>query len=193
LSDNVYYTEHTGTATDDHGFTCDTIPYAKGVWFTYTALQTGTLSVDCCPSDFDTKLEVLGGSCGALTSIQCSDDACGLDQLRSQLSIAATCGTTYYICAGGFYDSSASGNLQIRAVLTNPRPNPRPTLAIGPAGTNVVISWPASFPCFTLYSATNLPALPADWAVVSPPPVIVSGKYTVTNAVLGSTRFYRLQ
>ena len=104
------------------------------------------------------------------------------------LSIPVTCGTTYYICAGGWY-TNVSGSLQIRAALTPARPS----LAITRAGTNAVISWSTNYSCFTLYSATNLPSPPATWLMVSPSPTIVGGNYTVTNAIGLFQRFYRLQ
>ena len=48
---------------------------ARAVWFTYTPAQTGTATVDTCPSDFDTLMEIFTGACGALTSIGCNDDS----------------------------------------------------------------------------------------------------------------------
>jgi Trypsin-like peptidase domain len=187
LSDNVYYGENTGTATDDATGSC--VSYGtifKGVWFSYTPAHTGTLTVDTCPSGFDTKIQVFSGNCGGLTSLGCNDDACGF---QSQIAVPVACGATYYICAGGWY-TNVSGSLQIRAALTAARP----PLSISPTvGGNVVITWPASYPCFALYYATNLPALPSDWTLAPPPPVIVSGNYSVTNSVTVSTRFYRLQ
>jgi hypothetical protein len=189
--DTLNYTaEYTACGTDDTGLPCSGTAY-KGVWFTYTAARSGSLTVDTCPSGFDTKVEVFSGACGSLTSLDCNDDSpvCGGSTSRqSWLSIPVACGTTYYVCAGGFY-TNYSGPLQIRATLTPARP----PLAITRAGTNVVISWPTSYPCFTLYSATNLPALPAAWLVVSPPPTIVGGNYTVTDAIGLFQRFYRLQ
>jgi hypothetical protein len=190
LSDGVYYGENTGTATDDGTGSC--VSYGtifKGVWFYYTPVRSGTLTVDTCPSSYDTKIQVFSGSCGALTSLGCNDDSAGCgNSLQSRLSIPAACGTTYYICAGG-YNTNYSGSLQIRTALTSARP----PLAIAEAGTNVVISWSTNYPCFTLYSATNLSAPPATWQFAPPPPTIVGGNYIVTNAIGLFQRFYRLQ
>ena len=186
LSDGAYYAENTGTALDDASMPCSiSNRISKGVWFAYTAARTGSLTVDTCPSGFDTKIEVFRGACGALSSLGCNDDSCGF---QSKVAVPVSCGATYYICAGG-YDGSAWGNLQIRAALTPARP----PLAITTAGTNVVISWPTAYPCFALYSVTNLPAAPADWLSVAPSPTIVGGNYTVTNAIGAVRRFYRLQ
>ena len=108
LADNVYYSESTVEATHD-SMPCLGTAY-KGVWFTFTPSVTGTATVDTCGSDFDTEIEVLSGSCGALTSIGCNDD--GSCSPQSSFSFPCAAGTAYRICAGGFL--GASGNLKIR-------------------------------------------------------------------------------
>ncbi len=66
-----------------------------------------------------------------------------------------------------------------------------PQLIIISSGSNVVLTWPTNAVGFTLQSTTNL-ASPSVWSSVSPAPVIVNGKNTVTNAVSGTRKFYRL-
>jgi hypothetical protein len=107
LTDNVYYVQNTAGASDDAAPCSGTI--SKGVWFTFRAAVTGTVTVDTCPSDFDTLLEVFTGSCGALTSIGCDDDSCGT---QSSLTFPCLAGTVYHICAGGY--GGYSGNLHVR-------------------------------------------------------------------------------
>jgi len=113
LTENVYYAQNTVTATDDGDSTCLGRTRTKGVWFTYTPSLTGTATVDTCPSDFDTMIEIFGFGCSVLTSLACNDDSpsCG-NSLRSSASFECTAGTTYHIWAGGY--NGASGNLQIR-------------------------------------------------------------------------------
>ena len=108
LSDNIYYSENTATATDDVTPGRGTI--AKGVWFTYTPSVSGTMTVDTCRSDFDTVLEVMSGSCGSLTPIANNDD--GSCDIQSSVSFVCSRGMTYLICAGGC--DGASGSLKIR-------------------------------------------------------------------------------
>jgi hypothetical protein len=67
----------------------------------------------------------------------------------------------------------------------------QPVLKIQSAGTNAVLSWPASFPNYSLYTATNL-APPAPWTLVGQP-TLISSQLVVTNATAVKTRFYRLQ
>jgi hypothetical protein len=96
-------------------------------------------------------------------------------------------GTTYYVCAGGV--NGASGNLQIRAHAAPPPPE----MTITRAGANVVIAWPTNSTGFTLYSATNILLPPVNWTVAPPPPKIVKDMYTVTNPIVGTTRYFRLR
>jgi hypothetical protein len=118
LTENVYFGVNTDGATDDGLSSCLGTNRSKGVWFTYTPIQTSTAIVDTCPSDFDTILEIFTGTCGALTSIDCNDDSCNL---QAACAFACTAGTTYYIWAGGF--DGVSGNLQIRARVVAPPAN----------------------------------------------------------------------
>ena len=58
-----------------------------------------------------------------------------------------------------------------------------------------MLTWPTnvsafSYAGFTLQSTTNL--ILQTWSTVSPVPVVISGRYTVTNATSDLMRFYRL-
>jgi len=66
-----------------------------------------------------------------------------------------------------------------------------PQLTINHVRTNVVLTWPTNYAGFTLQSTTNL-VTPSLWATDSPAPVVVNGLNTVTNAITGSRKFYRL-
>jgi len=68
---------------------------------------------------------------------------------------------------------------------------PPPTLAILPAGTNVVLKWPASPGGFNLQTATNLNS-PVGWVTNSLVPVVVNGLNTVTAPNIDSQRYFRL-
>jgi hypothetical protein len=65
-----------------------------------------------------------------------------------------------------------------------------PQLAIILSGTNVVLTWTNTATGFTLQYTTNLS--PATWGTNLPTPVVVNGQNTVTNAISGTHRFYRL-
>jgi len=71
-----------------------------------------------------------------------------------------------------------------------------PQLTITPSGANVILMWLTNAAGFdytglTLQSTTNLVS-PELWTTVSPGPVIIGGKNTVTNLVSGTQQFFRL-
>ena len=71
-----------------------------------------------------------------------------------------------------------------------------PQLTITLAGTNVILTWPATvtgfdYSGFVLQSTANL-ASPAVWTSVVPSPILVNGLFTVTNSISSTQQFYRL-
>jgi uncharacterized repeat protein (TIGR03803 family) len=66
-----------------------------------------------------------------------------------------------------------------------------PHLNILLSGTNVILTWPANSTGFALEFVTNLVS-PAVWNTNLPAPVATNGTNTVTNAISGTQRFYRL-
>lgn len=87
----------------------------KGVWYSYTPVSSGTVSISTCGSTYDTVLAVYSGSCGSLTPVICNDDngpSCPGSQ--ASVSFSATGGTTYYILAAGA--GGATGILNIMAI-----------------------------------------------------------------------------
>jgi outer membrane protein assembly factor BamB/subtilisin family serine protease len=70
------------------------------VWWTWTALTSGTVNIDTQGSAFDTVLAVYTGpSLGSLTVVAANDDA--NTQGTSSVSFFAQAGTTYQIAVGG--------------------------------------------------------------------------------------------
>ena len=92
---------------------------------------------------------------------------------------------------GGYQNGSESITESVRnAFLILSASQPRLNIQRS-ANTNVVLSWPTDFTGFTLESNTNLNT--NIWSVVSPAPAVNGTNNVVTNAVSGSTRFYRLR
>ncbi|MDR3455913.1 MAG: hypothetical protein P4N60_00590 [Verrucomicrobiae bacterium] len=80
-------------------------------------------------------------------------------------------GTTW---AGGYHDEGVVYGILVEPILT-----------IARLGTNVVLTWPASFPGYNLEATTNL-APPINWSGVA-------GQYFVTNTIFpAKQKFYRL-
>src|SRR4051794_13084368 len=106
---NVAATRETGEPMHG-GVTIET----GSVWWKWTAPQSGTIRVDTLGSDFDTVLGVYtGGSVSALTTVASNDNAIGT--YASEVSFAATAGTTYAIAVAGFNYWTGNIRLSINA------------------------------------------------------------------------------
>jgi subtilisin family serine protease len=99
---------------------------------------------------------------------------------------------------------TSTGTVVVRASQAgnasyNPAPNvDQPFTVYAPpqanvtlSNANLVISWPTNVAGFVLQSTPSLN--PASWSTVSPSPVIVNGRFTVTNNAASGNMFYRLQ
>ena len=120
--------------------------------------------------------------------------------------------TNIYTFSGGFDGASPGGDLVLSGntlygaasgggsgqhgtvfsfTLPSTQSIPPPPLAIQTAGTNVVITWGTNAVGYGLQSSTQL-VTTATWNPVSPQPVVINGKNTVTNPIVGPRLFYRL-
>lgn len=87
---------------------CGTTPGSAGVWYTVVGTGGQMIASTCTGSNFDTKLNVYTGSCGAFTCVGGNDDACGT---QSRVTFNSVQGQLYYIYVTGF--GTASGNFTL--------------------------------------------------------------------------------
>lgn len=94
---------YTGFADDD-------------VWYQFTALSTGTVSIDLASSaNFDGVLELFKGNCGSLMSVACSDD--NPEGGSESITVNAVAGTNYKVRVYSFGPGlSDRGGFTITAV-----------------------------------------------------------------------------
>ncbi|HEX2899796.1 MAG TPA: T9SS type A sorting domain-containing protein, partial [Bacteroidia bacterium] len=124
---NSSVTGSTLCATVDAGlpFCGTTGGTAPGVWYSFTG-NGGFASLSTCnaATNYDTKLHVFTGNCGALTCVAGNDDyssttqTCSFSSLRSIVEFCTTPGETYYVLVHGF--SSGSGNFQLDLTCAAP-------------------------------------------------------------------------
>jgi len=91
---------------------------------------------------------------------------------------------------GGNDESWAIDNVQIELV-TEPV-TVAPTLWAARSGNDLVLSWPMSTQNFVLQATTDLTD-PASWITLTNEAVIVNQQITITDAMVGARRFYRLK
>jgi hypothetical protein len=122
ITTNVFTGSSVGATTDGGLSGCGVGGGGAGagendVWFTFQAVQTGTLIIDTCGSAFDTVLSVhTNDTCpgGPGNVIVCNDDSAICTpavSFRSRVSFDATAGTTYKIRLAGW--DGATGNYQL--------------------------------------------------------------------------------
>jgi hypothetical protein len=58
---------------------------------------------------------------------------------------------------------------------------------------NVLLKWSTAAVGYDLMATNALKSPPNAFAPVGPPPIVVGGKYTVTNPASGAARFYELR
>ncbi len=96
--------------TSSGAFVCSGVGSGGQSWYSYTALESGVVTLSTCGGSMDTYLHVFTGSCGNLSCYVQNDDACFF---QSVLSFQASAGETYLIRAGGFGSNSGSYNLSV--------------------------------------------------------------------------------
>ncbi|MBK8975614.1 MAG: hypothetical protein IPM29_06785 [Planctomycetes bacterium] len=106
--------DSTGMTTSSPPFSC-VASGGSDMWFSYAATAAGDATVETCGAGFDTCIEAYSGTCAALTSLACNDDACGL---QSRITFPVMTGTTYYIRVGGF--AAATGSFPLLIDVTPP-------------------------------------------------------------------------
>lgn len=89
----------------DEGFG---VGMGRDIWYNYTAVGTGTLTVDLCTdTDYDSRLAVYTGvACPAQTAntLECDDDGCSETEVGvpSKMTFPVTAGQSYKLRVGGF-------------------------------------------------------------------------------------------
>jgi Secretion system C-terminal sorting domain len=106
-------------ATSDAVPTCGTsLNTAPSRWYRFIGTgQTVTITTCNAGSNYDTKLGIFTGSCGALTCVTGNDDSsCSFSSLRSTVTFTSVSGTTYFVYVTGF--GSGAGNFQVTATCS---------------------------------------------------------------------------
>ena len=120
--DGSVYTGSTAGFTNDNStsaaYTCNTNLGTGGqIWFAWTAPTSTLVDMTTCYSttNFDTKIHVFSGVCGALTCVAGNDDGCS--SFKSLVTFEAIEGQSYLIRVGGF--GSAAGTFSFSAQCYN--------------------------------------------------------------------------
>lgn len=99
-------------------FTCGTGNGSGGLWYSF--LGTGdVVTFSLCGSFFNTRMQILTGSCGSFTCVGGNDDFC---VSQSEVTIVSNIGTLYYIYVYG--TATAQGVFTLNTTCVAPIPPP---------------------------------------------------------------------
>jgi len=140
----------TGATTDgpDEPNACNFAQFTQvgaDIWYSYTASCLGTVTVDLCDADYDSKVAVYSGTAcptGPGTALTCNDDACGGTGLSSIVSFPAQAGEAFMIRVGGYGSGTDQATMVISCAPTTCSPD---FDGDGDAGTDLDIE--AFFAC----------------------------------------------
>jgi|APTNR8051073442_1049403.scaffolds.fasta_scaffold00229_53 hypothetical protein len=104
-----------GATTDGPAASCTGGSVAADRWYTIVGTGTTLTATMCTGTSYDSKLDIYTGACGALTSVACNDDFCGL---QSQVSWASVSGTLYRVRVHGFAGATGAFSLTVTCAPT---------------------------------------------------------------------------
>ena len=127
---------------------------SESVWWKWTPLGSGSVTVDTHGSAFDTVLGIFTGTnVSGLTQVAFNDDDPGAGDGTSLVTFSAGAGTNYYICVDGF-DNTAFGNYVLNiSSLPSITSSLSVTNTLGQPFTYAITASGAP----TSFGATNLP------------------------------------
>ena len=122
----------TDATTDPDDPFCVSDERERTVWYEYTPAEDLRITANTAGSDYDTGLSLYTGAPGALSQLDCNDDAGGT--LQSSVTFDAQAGTTYFFMVEA-YPGTGGGNLVFNVLEALPPPPPLEIgLTIDPTG-----------------------------------------------------------
>jgi hypothetical protein len=158
------------------------IPGGRSVWWTWTALRPGVVTLSTAGSSFDTVLAVYtGGAVNSLTRIASNDDSDGT--LQSKVTFTVARGAVYQIAVDGY--GASSGSIVLTLALTGPQ-------LTEAAVTNGLLSFILNGTGGSVYliqASSNL----VNWLSLSTNTIPSNGFVQIVDATMTNhpTRFYR--
>lgn len=109
-----------GATVDSTAPVCGPAITSPGVWYSLNddSGLPGDITVSLCNgTDFDSKISIYSGTCGALVCVDGNDDSCGL---QSEVTFASDGNTQYYILIHSFGGATGNFTLDVSCMPTPP-------------------------------------------------------------------------
>lgn len=88
-------------------------PTTRDAWFRLEITVAGVLSLDFCPSTYDTSVVLYRGTCESLERIACDDDGCGSSSGRSRIVDLPVGSGPILIRVGGAFSAAGTASFEI--------------------------------------------------------------------------------
>jgi len=94
---------------------------AGGVWYQFVG-DGDSMTVSLCSpgTNYDSRMAIHTGTCGALTCVASSDDDCGPSVLDPLITFNSTLGTTYYVLVYGYAGGTGNFTITLTCVTVCP-------------------------------------------------------------------------
>ncbi len=116
---------------------CGTGIEAPGIWYTFTGIQGSATLSTCNSADYDTRLNVYSGSCGALVCVGGNDDTPYCPDYTSELTVPTDAGTTYFVLVQGYDGETGDFTLSLSCNSCAPPQD----LVVSPGDTQAIVYW----------------------------------------------------
>ena len=157
----------------------------RSVWWSWTAADSGNVTVTTKGSEVDTLLAVyLGTSVGNLVEVVSNDDDPSGGS-SSWLSFEAQAGVEYQIAVDSF--GGQIGRIRLALVLEANRAPMKAEVS----GRNIVLSWSADIVGAIIESSNELGA--DDWEVIAQAPGLIGEDRVLKIPITTTSQFYRLR
>lgn len=160
-------------------------PAVRSLWWSWTTLQSGLVTVTTSGSGIDTLVGVYQGTAIEDLTLVASNDDAPTGGSTSQLTFRAEAGTEYLIAVDAF--GGESGAIQLGLTLEVSRPSLRVELS----GKNLVLAWSTNLVGFVIEASDSLPN--PQWNEVPLTPVVVGDSHSAKLPITTGIRFYRLR
>lgn len=160
-------------------------PATRSVWWSWTAPQSGPVTISTSGSSIDTLLSVYAGATVANLVPVANNDDDPDGGSTSRVTFRAEAGTEYQIAVDAF--GGEAGSIKLSLMLEMPRA----ALRVELSGKNLVLSWPAQATGFVLEATDDL-AVPG-WTQVSVTAVMVGESFSVKVPISGTSKIFRLR
>ncbi|MBI2946819.1 MAG: immunoglobulin domain-containing protein [Verrucomicrobia bacterium] len=160
-------------------------PATKSIWWSWTPVHSGVVTISTANSAIDTLLGVYTGTVVTNLVAVASNDDDPQGGSTSLVSFQAQAGTQYHIVVDAF--GGEAGVIKLKILLETPKPS----LRVEVSGRNLVLSWPTNHVGFVVEATDSLTS--AVWTEVRITTATIGDTFSAKIPIQADLKFYRLR